>query len=358
MRMCCASRSAGSKTTSPAASPTASCRPRRPRATRCFRSSTRSPLPSPISSARRSCCGEADPRLLVPLLVWFGALRPADALDGAAGRPGQPGGVRCARAGDRARGRQLHQHPFGEAVRPSRPGTGLCQARRSRRRARPSAAKCASSPRWMSRCPSLNGLFIVRSSAGRWRCGMQGAATVGVVAAAAALVLRLNAMTDWIMWALTNFFRSSASCRRGWRPSPSRSTCSTSPARVPIEVTRGGIRVRRGRASLRPRVGRAGRHLDRREAGREDRAGRPLGRGQIDPGQADAAVLRRRRRPDPDRRAGHRRRSRRTACAAQIGMVQQDPRLLHRSVRDNILYGRPDATDDQMIAAARAGRGA
>src|SRR5262249_32627917 len=38
---------------------------------------------------------------------------------------------------------------------------------------------------------------------------------------------------------------------------------------------------------------------------------------------------------------------------AQIGMVTQDTSLLHRSVRDNILYGRPDATDAEMIAAAR-----
>ena len=38
---------------------------------------------------------------------------------------------------------------------------------------------------------------------------------------------------------------------------------------------------------------------------------------------------------------------------AQIGMVTQDTSLLHRSVRDNIVYGRPDATDAQMIAAAR-----
>jgi ATP-binding cassette subfamily B multidrug efflux pump len=36
----------------------------------------------------------------------------------------------------------------------------------------------------------------------------------------------------------------------------------------------------------------------------------------------------------------------------KIGMVQQDSALLHRSVRDNILYGRPDATEAEMIAAA------
>ena len=38
---------------------------------------------------------------------------------------------------------------------------------------------------------------------------------------------------------------------------------------------------------------------------------------------------------------------------ARIGMVSQDTALLHRSVRDNILYGRPGASEDEMIAAAR-----
>ena len=37
----------------------------------------------------------------------------------------------------------------------------------------------------------------------------------------------------------------------------------------------------------------------------------------------------------------------------QIGMVQQDSSLLHRSVRENILYGRPEATGDEVIEAAR-----
>ena len=37
----------------------------------------------------------------------------------------------------------------------------------------------------------------------------------------------------------------------------------------------------------------------------------------------------------------------------QIGMVTQDTSLLHRSVRENILYGRPNATEEEMIAAAK-----
>jgi ATP-binding cassette subfamily B multidrug efflux pump len=38
---------------------------------------------------------------------------------------------------------------------------------------------------------------------------------------------------------------------------------------------------------------------------------------------------------------------------ANIAMVTQDTSLLHRSIRDNIRYGRPDATDAEIEAAAR-----
>ena len=38
---------------------------------------------------------------------------------------------------------------------------------------------------------------------------------------------------------------------------------------------------------------------------------------------------------------------------AQIGVVTQDTSLLHRSVRDNIGYGRPDASDAEVLTASR-----
>ena len=43
---------------------------------------------------------------------------------------------------------------------------------------------------------------------------------------------------------------------------------------------------------------------------------------------------------------------RQDSLRAQIGMVTQDTSLLHRSVRDNIVYGRPDADEARTIAAA------
>jgi ATP-binding cassette subfamily B multidrug efflux pump len=36
-----------------------------------------------------------------------------------------------------------------------------------------------------------------------------------------------------------------------------------------------------------------------------------------------------------------------------IGMVTQDTSLLHRSIRENIVFGRPDADDDEILEAAR-----
>jgi ATP-binding cassette subfamily B protein len=39
---------------------------------------------------------------------------------------------------------------------------------------------------------------------------------------------------------------------------------------------------------------------------------------------------------------------------AQIGMVTQETHLLHASIRENIAFGRPDATDDEIAAAAKA----
>ncbi len=37
-----------------------------------------------------------------------------------------------------------------------------------------------------------------------------------------------------------------------------------------------------------------------------------------------------------------------------IGMVTQETAMFNRSARENILYGRPDASDEEIIAAAKA----
>ncbi len=44
----------------------------------------------------------------------------------------------------------------------------------------------------------------------------------------------------------------------------------------------------------------------------------------------------------------------RAALRANVGMVLQDTWLFHGTIRDNIAYGRPDATEDEIRAAAKA----
>ena len=46
----------------------------------------------------------------------------------------------------------------------------------------------------------------------------------------------------------------------------------------------------------------------------------------------------------------------RSELRRRFGMVLQETWLLERSIRDNIAYGRPDATDEEVIAAAKAAR--
>ncbi len=43
---------------------------------------------------------------------------------------------------------------------------------------------------------------------------------------------------------------------------------------------------------------------------------------------------------------------RQESLRSQIGLVTQDTSLLHRSVRENIVYGRPDASEEEIISAA------
>ncbi|MEV8467969.1 ABC transporter ATP-binding protein [Fluviibacterium sp. DFM31] len=198
----------------------------------------------------------------------------------------------------------------------------------------------------------LNGLLIVGVVGWAFVLWMQGTASVGVVAAATALTLRLNAMTGWIMWAVSTFFRSLGIVAEGLDTIAQPITLLDAPDAQPLQLRAGEIAVHSlshhyGRGSgglnkvsftLKPgeKVGLVGRS----GAGKSTLVKLLLrfyepegGRIEID-GQDIARVTQ-------------------DSLRAQIGMVQQDSSLLHRSVRDNILYGRPDASEAEMIAAAR-----
>ncbi|WP_282153622.1 ABC transporter ATP-binding protein [Ruegeria atlantica] len=199
---------------------------------------------------------------------------------------------------------------------------------------------------------ALNGLLIVGVVGWAISLWMQGSASVGVVAAATALTLRLNAMTGWIMWALTSFFRQLGVVAEGMQTIAQPVDLLDVPNAKPLQLSKGQIDIR----DLSHHYGRKTGGLDhinltlnpgekigligRSGAGKSTLVKLLLRFYDVEQG----AILI----DDQDIS-----RVTQDSLRSHIGMVQQDSALLHRSVRDNILYGRPDATEEQMIAAAK-----
>ncbi len=198
----------------------------------------------------------------------------------------------------------------------------------------------------------LNSALIVTITGLAVYLWVQGSATVGTVAAASALVLRLNNMTYWIMWAFSSLVQSLGVVQEGMETITQPITLVDKAGAQPLRFEQGLIEVQgvshhygRGsggleKLSLTVRPGEKIGLVGRSGAGKSTLVRLMLrfydcegGRILID-GQDISTVTQ-----DSLRR--------------QIGMVQQDSSLMHRSVRDNILYGRPDAGEEAMIAAAK-----
>ena len=135
------------------------------------------------------------------------------------------------------------------------------------------------------------------------------------------------------------------------------------PAEVEDRAQRAGVPAGRGRIVFEDvvvrlqerRRGALPRFLAGHRAGRNGGAGRADGLGQVDVREAGAASLRRARRGHPHRRPG-RARGDAGQLAAAIALVPQDPALFHRSLSENIAYARPDATMEEIDAAAQRAR--
>ena len=176
--------------------------------------------------------------------------------------------------------------------------------------------------------------------------------SMGEVAAASALVIRLNGMTGWILWVTIEMFENAGTIREGLESVSVGHDVTDRPGAPALLGGPGEIRFEDvvqhyGRGSgglagvsltIRPgeKVGLVGRS----GAGKSSLVSALLrfrdtesGRVLID-GQDVASVTQ-------------------DSLRARIGMVTQDSSLLHRSVRANILYGRPGASEADMVEAAR-----
>jgi ATP-binding cassette, subfamily B, multidrug efflux pump len=180
----------------------------------------------------------------------------------------------------------------------------------------------------------------------------RGEVGVGALAAATAMALRLNGISHWVMWEMASLFEHIGTVQDGIGTLSRPQTVLDKPDAVPLQVTRGDVRFDHvsfaygGKTpvihdlSLHIRPGEKIGLVGRSGAGKSTVVNLllrfydlPQGRILID-GQDIASVTQ-------------------DSLRAQIGMVTQDTSLLHRSVRDNIVYGRPEADDEQMIRAAQ-----
>jgi ATP-binding cassette subfamily B multidrug efflux pump len=198
----------------------------------------------------------------------------------------------------------------------------------------------------------LNGLLIVGVVGWALALWVQGEASVGTVAAAATLTLRLNSMTAWIMWALSAFFRQLGVVAEGMETIAQPITLVDGYDAKPLELTDGRIEMK----GLTHHYGRTSGGLNAIDLVIEP--GQKIGLiGRSGAGKSTLLKLLLR---FYDTEAGSIKidgqditRVTQDSLRRQIGMVQQDSALLHRSVLENIRYGRPEATEAEAIAAAK-----
>jgi ATP-binding cassette subfamily B multidrug efflux pump len=201
----------------------------------------------------------------------------------------------------------------------------------------------------------LNVLLILSTTAIAITLWIHGHVGLGAVAAATAMALRLNGISHWIMWELASLFENIGTVQDGINTVTRAVAVVDSPHAVPLRVTRGEIRFEHVRfhygaakrvienLSLTINPGEKIGLVGRSGAGKSTLVNLLLrfyavesGRILID-GQDIALITQ-------------------ESLREQIGMVTQDTSLLHRTVRDNILYGRPQASEADVRAAARRAR--
>ena len=199
--------------------------------------------------------------------------------------------------------------------------------------------------------------FIVNSSltAGTTALGIwlwyHGQVGVGAVATATAMALRVNGLSQYIMWESARLFENIGTVNDGMATLSKPHTILDKPNALPLKVSQGEIKFEHVDFSyeagkpllngfnLTIRPGEKVGLIGRSGAGKSTIVNLLLrfyepqsGTISIDGQNVDSVTQ--------------------ESLRAQIGLVTQDTSLLHRSVRDNIVYGRPDATDAEMISAA------
>lgn len=192
-------------------------------------------------------------------------------------------------------------------------------------------------------------LFAVGAT-GIW-LWLQGSMSPGALAVSLGLVMRFQGMSQWVMWEMSSLFENIGTVRDG--------ISSISLPRV-VSDTKGAEPI--GKVSGDIKFENVSFHYGKKEGVIDNlnlhiRPGEKIGLvGRSGAGKSTIVNLLLRFYDRADGRIlidGHDiARVTQDSLRANIGVVTQDTSLLHRSVRENILYGRPDATEEMMLEAA------
>lgn len=178
------------------------------------------------------------------------------------------------------------------------------------------------------------------------------AITTGAIAIAIGLVLRLNSMAQWIMWEVSGLFENIGTARDGMNTLSLPRQVQDQPNALPLPAGDAAISFRQ----VSFHYGKGSGVIE--QFSLEIKPGEKIGLvGRSGSGKSTLVNLLMR---FYDVESGgiyvnntNIAQVTQESLRAQIGMVTQDTSLLHRSVRDNLLYGKPDATEEDMIRAAK-----
>lgn len=182
-----------------------------------------------------------------------------------------------------------------------------------------------------------------------WSQGQVGA---GAVAAIAAMAMRLRGMSEWMMWQTTQLFEAVGTIQDGINTLSRPRSVVDQPNAARLNVQHGAVQFNDVSFSYRPDLPPVISHLNlhiqpgekvgligRSGAGKSTLVNLLLRFQDVHSGsiQIDGQDVRN---------------VTQDSLRSAIGMVTQDTSLLHRTMRENILYGRPDATEAELVQAA------
>lgn len=199
---------------------------------------------------------------------------------------------------------------------------------------------------------SLNMLLVFATAAMGIFLWLNAAITPGAIAIAMSIGVRITGMSHWVMWEISNLFENIGTVQDGINTVSNEQKVSDNETAQDLQVSRGAIDFRQvsfsyggqhevfDQLDLRIQPGEKVGIVGRSGAGKSTLVNLLLRFYDLDAGQIciDGTDLRG---------------VTQDSLRASIAMVTQDTSLLYRSVRENIVFGRPDATDEQVIDAAK-----